>query len=750
MDRKIGYWSFAVLIILTLVLGWATWDEHIYDSEHAYSLFYNSIWFTLLWVLLATLGCYYITVMSLHRRISVFLLHIAFLVILSGALLTRLTGKTGTVHLRENHSVSTFVDESTRTRVLLPFSLSLKSFDIKYYPGTASPADYVSMVSVKDRKTGDTFEQEISMNHILKVDKFRFYQSSFDEDMRGSILSVNHDPWGITVSYAGYYLMFLSMLLVLFDKRDRFRYLLKKLSAKTILITLFLGSSFAAYAGTPLMTKDSLTINKEQASQLGSVWTYYHGRICPVHTLANDFTIKLTGKNHYKYASGEQVLFGWLFFPHKWQYVPMFEVKSAELKKILNSPENACFADFFDDRKQYRLEPYRKQMYGSNKPEGWYKEAVKLDEKIQLVMMLQNGSLVNVFPLESGGQVLWYGPNTPLPDQTTRVDSLFIRHFFPLYFESIMNNNGADASMYIHKLSSFQQQKAGNVLPSETHLAVERFYNDLNIFSLLFKVCLTLGGLGLLFFIFNTMTSRSAPGVETAFYYLVCLIFIAVTFGLALRTYIGGRLPLSNGYETMLLVSWVSLLTGVITRRYSFLITVFSLLLAGFTLLVAHISSMSPRITPLVPVLQSPLLNIHVLTIMISYGLCGFMVLNSLTSFMVWFFGGKNIDKESYVLKMKETSELFMYPASFLLGSGIFIGAIWANVSWGRYWGWDPKEIWALITFMLMGITFHGKTLTWFRKPLFYHAFIIIIFLSVLMTYFGVNYILGGKHSYAG
>ncbi|MDR3060532.1 MAG: cytochrome c biogenesis protein CcsA [Dysgonamonadaceae bacterium] len=207
---------------------------------------------------------------------------------------------------------------------------------------------------------------------------------------------------------------------------------------------------------------------------------------------------------------------------------------------------------------------------------------------------------------------------------------------------------------------------------------------------------------------------------------------------------------MSNGYETMLIISWTALLVGVLFRRFSFLITNFGLLLSGFALLVAHISSMNPYITPLVPVLQSPLLSIHVSLIMIAYGLCGFMVLNSLTSFSLLVFSGKGKQTRQQVVILKEMSELLMYPATFLLGAGIFVGAIWANVSWGRYWGWDPKEVWALITFILMSFTFHGKTISWFRKPVFYHLFVVIIFTAVLMTYFGVNYVLGGRHSYAG
>ncbi|MDR1499671.1 MAG: cytochrome c biogenesis protein CcsA [Tannerellaceae bacterium] len=281
-------------------------------------------------------------------------------------------------------------------------------------------------------------------------------------------------------------------------------------------------------------------------------------------------------------------------------------------------------------------------------------------------------------------------------------------------------------------------------------MRAEHLYNRAGIFSLLFKISLTAGILCLIFFIRSAITGRAYPAAGRVFHILLWALFTAATLGLVLRAYIGGRIPLSNGYETMLLLSWFSFLTGIVTRRYSSLVTPFSLLLAGFTLLVAHISSMSPSITPLHPVLQSPLLNIHVLTIMVSYGLCGFMALNSLSALIVHCSGrGSRAARAAYVMRMKETCELFIYPATFLMGGGIFIGAIWANVSWGRYWGWDPKEVWALITFLLMALTFHDKTLKYFRNPLFYHFFILLIFASVLMTYFGVNYILGGKHSYA-
>ena len=753
MSNKSGSFTFVFLAFLLSVMAFATRFEHLHGSAKAAFHFYNSVWFTLLWILTATMGCYYIAVKQLHNRLSVFLLHISFLVILFGALTTRLTGKTGHVHLRENNRVEFFIDEATHSVVVSPFSISLKSFEIEYYPGTDSPSNYVSVVELTDAKTGEHIEHKISMNNILRYKGFRFYQSSFDDDMQGSILSVNRDTWGIVVTYAGYCLLFFSMLFILFDKRERFRFLLKKLAQKTMSIFVML-TTLGGVANA-----SDITVAKDVSSRLGSICVDYRGRITPTQTLANDFTMKLTGKNRYNDLSGEQFFFGWLLFYENWRHEPMFELKSDELKRIAGKSDGyACLADFIDAHGSNKLEPYYRQMYGAGRTKGWINEAVKLNDKFHLIEMLQNGSLLKIFPMRSeDGKTQWYAPNTNISFQTDSAENTFIRHFFPLLREALIQGDKAAAYEYIAKLSIFQQNKSGDTLPSPTRLNLEKVYNRLQLFSLLFKICLALGGLGLIYFMFKVLKNNSDENLAVQRWSRVVLescsfgIFILCTFGLVLRAIIGGRIPLSNTYETMLLLAWFSLLTGILMRRYSFLIVIFSLLLAGFTLLVAQFGFMNPQITPLAPVLLSPWLNVHVLTIMVAYGLCGFMTLNSLTAFILWIFGGKNENgKTDSIKRLKETSELLMYPATFLMGAGIFIGAIWANVSWGRYWGWDPKELWALVTFLLMGFTFHDKTLRWFRKPLFYHLFVIIIFLAVLMTYFGVNYLLGGKHSYAG
>ncbi len=757
--------AFIILFVLIAVMGWATWQEHLNSTQYVMDNYYGTIWFNLLWMALVVSGGYYILKVKLHKKLPVFLLHISLIIILLGALITRVNGTTGMIHLRENVEGNTFISEGSLQNIDLPFSLKLKSFQVEYYPGTMSPSNYVSIVNVVDKDDNKTFETKISMNNILKYKGYRFYQSSFDEDLQGTILSVNHDSTGIGVTYLGYFLLFFSMLWILFDKKGRFIELLKKQGKinpvgknkkgfkKSIFFVLLLMVSLSAKSADKnnMLSEDGATLSREQADKFARLRVDYHGRICPFQTLAIDFSTKLTGKPRYKYANAEQVLLGWIFFPGKWQHVPLFEINNPKLKRLINNSGNACFADFFHPDKSYKLAAYQHEMYGSEKKTGFAKEALKLDEKIQLIMMLQEGELIRMFPIVfEDGNIRWYGPADHLPDNIEKNEGLFIKNFFPLYYEYMKENNAKDAIFLLEKLDSFQQKQALGTLPSESRFKAELLYNNLNLFSWLFKICLTIGSVAVFFFIFYMLRNKSLYRVQRIFFWLLVSIFVIQTFGLCLRGYVGGRLPMSNGYETMLFVAWCAMLIGLVARRYSFLIVAFSFLLSGFTLLVAHISSGNPQITPLVPVLQSPLLSIHVSLIMMSYGFCGFMLLTSLMALGLKLFAPRNFRTKRNVLLMKELNELFMFPATFFLGAGIFVGAIWANVSWGRYWGWDPKEVWALITFLLMGFTFHSKTLKWLRNPVVYHLFVLLIFLAVLMTYFGVNYVLGGKHSYAG
>lgn len=228
------------------------------------------------------------------------------------------------------------------------------------------------------------------------------------------------------------------------------------------------------------------------------------------------------------------------------------------------------------------------------------------------------------------------------------------------------------------------------------------------------------------------------------------LSFIALTLCLALRWVASGRVPMGNGYETMLLLAWLVMLVALaVVRRFRIALP-FGLLLSGFFLLVSHISSMDPQISHLMPVLNSPLLSLHVSVIMAAFALLSLTFLCAVTALLLRLFRGRNATGlADQTGRLALLSRLMLYPALALLGIGIFVGAVWANVSWGAYWNWDAKEVWGLITLMVYAVAAHDASLPFLRRPLGYHAFMALAFLTIVMTYFGVNYYLGGMHSYA-
>ncbi len=742
--------SFLFFIFLPVIMAFATFYEKSYGTTSAIQNIYGTNWFIVCWGILSVFGLLHLIYRKIYKKTLVFLLHISLILILAGALITHFSSQNGIVHLRDNASTHYFYDDNEQ-EMPLPFDLTLINFGIDYYPGTESPADYRSLVKISDRKNKKSFEANISMNNILKHQGYRFYQSSFDEDMKGSILSVSRDIYGIPVTYAGYFMLFIVMISILLNKNSQFRILLKNLvQKKEALLLIFCLTAFSAQSST--LSNDKLTINKEQSEALGKIWIMYEGRICPLQTFARDFATKLTGKPKYKYANAEQVLAGFLFFPQQWMYVNLFKIENEEILRLTGGKKEASYADFFTKDHQYKLAPFYKEMYQQGKQSVFIKEAVKLDEKIQLINMLQSGSLLKLFPAKTGNRIQWLSPTGILPDDIPEKDKLFIRGFIPLYYDALLKNEAEESLSLLDKLENYQFSRGKETIPSETHRKIELLYNQSNIFSWLFKICLTLGLCALILFILQTIKGKKNPKTTAVFTVFLLIIFIIHTLGLICRGYISGRLPVGNGFETMLFIAWCSMIVAMFLRKYSPVIISFGFLISGFTLLVAHLGMMNPKITPLMPVLSSPLLSIHVSLIMFSYALTGFMVFNALSSFIILSVSKKeNIPTISHSLeKLKNLSEIFLYPTTFFMAAGIFIGAIWANISWGRYWGWDPKEVWALITFMLMSLAFHSKTWKIFSDVFFFNLYILIIFVSVLMTYFGVNYFLGGMHSYAG
>ena len=606
------------------------------------------------------------------------------------------TGRRGQVHLRPGIGVAAFVDRDTGQEVSLPFVVRLDSFRVEYYPGTEAAADYVSYLSLA-LPGGPLTERRVSMNRILRVQGYRFYQSSFDPDGEGCWLGVNHDPWGTPVTYAGYALLGLSMLAVLCSRRAGFRRLLAHpLLRRGGLFCLLLwaglgGNGQAREVGGGLLP----VLNRQQADSLARCQVVYADRVAPLNTLARDFVQKLYGRPAYKGLSAEQVLGGWLLYPEAWSREPMIEVKDARLRRLLGlETPYARLSDLFDGA-HYRLRDYWQGGRGTDTRLS--KAVLEVDEKVGLLLMLRDGLLLR-----------------PLPDD-------------------------------------------GSVEPlSACRVEAELLYNRLPFVRVLFMANLAAGLLSFLLLLGRVVgDGRSGRWARGVWRGLEWVLLLAASFhlcGYVLRWYVGGRVPLSNGYETMLFMALcILVLACLLVRRFPFVLP-FGFLLSGCALLVAHIGQLNPQITPLMPVLVSPWLSAHVSFIMMAYALLSFLVLNGvLALFLLWRRrrgGGSGVDGR--VEQLTLLSRLLLYPAVFLLGAGIFLGAVWANVSWGRYWAWDPKEVWALVTFMVYGVAFHGGCLPVFRRPGFFHAWMVLAFLAVLMTYFGVNYFLGGMHSYAG
>lgn len=680
-----------IYVFIVVLLAVATFVEAQWGTPFVKTFFYESPWFFACWTMLGVVGLLYVFRRELWQRPAAFLLHIAFGVMLIGAGITWTFGERGIIHLNQGEQQKFFLKNDT-VRAELPFSLELQQFTISYYPGTNAPADYVSSVLVHE-ENGETISGEISMNNVLSYRGYRFYQTSYDENLSGTWLSINHDPIGIGVTYTGYLLMALSMIFLLFSKKCGFRKLLNHpLLQKTAfcfcLIFMSLGTKQLSAQETVKIKPIWENVYADSAS---SMQVLYHDRIVPFNTLARDFTLKLYGKTSYKGLTAEQVVGSWLLFPDTWKSEPMILVKNEDLRSRLGIEGNyAKYTDFFDENNQYKLRALWQSLQSKTESRSPLLKAItETDEKVALITMLQQGSLVR-----------------PLPQD-------------------------------------------GSVKPlSNMKIQAELFYNKVAFCKILFMINLTLGFLSL-FWLLTQIVRNCVPRkslIENLLKILLLCSLVFHTVGVFLHGYISGRIPMSNGYETMMFVAWCVMLIALVLRNKSAFIVPFGFLLSGFILLVAWLGQKNPQITPMMPVLHSPILSIHVSVLMMAYALYGFVTFNGIIA-LIFYAKDKETHAET-IETLTVLSKLMLYPATFLMGIGIFVGAIWANISWGNYWSWDPKETWALITFLVYAAAFHTESVPKFNKTVFFHIFVLIAFLTVLMTYFGVNNLLGGMHSY--
>jgi cytochrome c-type biogenesis protein CcsB len=643
-------------------------------------------------------------------------------------------------------------------QVKLPFSLRLDDFILERYPGSNSPSGYRSNVTLSDSRAGIEEPHSIFMNNILKYKGYRFYQSSYDSDEQGTILSVSHDPAGMLVTYTGYGLLFLFIILSLVIRTSQFRNIkagtwsswLRKAAAVAVLFVLL---PFCNH-----VSGQKFVPGKESSAETGKILVQdQKGRTKPLSTLTSDILRKVSHESRLDGYTPMQVFLGLYLDFDRWKDVPMISVSGKDLQRKLGiSGNKASFSDIVNlgTGGSYKLSREVNEAYGKAPGDRnkFDKEVMKVDERVNIVYMVYKGDFMKIFPLRDG-TTRWGSANEALAHAAGREDSVYLQNILPLLSEALGADNVRQAAQIVESITGYQERFAGYELPAEARIKAEQLYYKAGIFEKLFPFYSLVGIIMLVSLITMVIggMKKKNPVVQ-ALSWLLFAGFILHTAGLGLRWYISGHSPMSNGYESLIFISWVTILAGLIFRRKSDFALAATGVLAGMTLLVAHLSFMDPEITNLVPVLKSYLLTLHVSVIISSYGFLGLgAILGMITMILLVLVNGRNRERisetiDELVVINFRTLTLGLY----FLTIGTFLGAVWANESWGRYWGWDPKETWSLITIIVYTLVTHSRMIPGMKNIFTFNLLSLFGFSSVLMTYFGVNYYLSGLHSYAG
>lgn len=728
--------SFGCLILMLGVLATATIVEKVSGTGAAREWFYDNIAFVALWTVIAVSSLAYILARKMWKRCSVFLLHLSLLVILAGAGITWFTAVKGKMQAPQGQAVNVFTTNDGKQHTL-PFMLTLRSFDIQTYPGTPAPMDFVSHVTVGNQ--GSEVTGTVSMNKVFSYNGYRFYQSGYDAEGKGAVFTVAHDPWGIAVTYTGYGLLLVGMIAVLIDRRTAFRTLLRHPALKRGAAAIVL-----LIAGLGVANAQPQTLPRDVAAAMGDLYILHNDRICPFQTFARQFTAKLYGKMSYKGLTAEQVATGWIVYYDDWKNEPMIKVKNGNVRHLLGiDGKYASLEDFYRTVASGAMQQAIDSLQTVD-DQATIRALGEADERYQIANMVAAGTMIKLFPLNRNGRLEWYSHGSlDIPHDIDDGKWLFMRSGMDYLYEMIACKNWNGATQFITKLKKYQVKECGDMLPSEAAFRAEKLYNAMEWDR---PLSMALATLGIVLFIIacrSVARSRQLPRWARALALSVLILsLLYLTTALILRWVISGHVPMSNGFETMQFMAWATTAITLLLSRRSMLVLPFGILTAGLALMVASFGESNPQITQLMPVLASPLLSIHVAVIMIAYSLLAFLMLGGVMAMIL------RRDR-AMVERLHVVGQVILYPAVFLLTIGVFIGAIWANVSWGTYWSWDPKEVWALITLIIYALPLHGQSLPMFRKAQFFHGYCIVAFLSVLITYFGVNFILGGMHSYA-
>ncbi|SHG34954.1 cytochrome c biogenesis protein CcsA [Flagellimonas flava] len=665
----------------------------------------------------------------------------------------------------------------------LPFSIRLNDFIAEKYPGTETGyASFMSKITVNDDLL---FDYDIFMNHVLDHRGYRFFQSSFHPDEKGTVLSVNHDFWGTWITYIGYFLLYIGLMGIMFFGKTRFRDLQKSLKKikqkKTALgaivllwsITVSAQQAEDSHAHSNLPSKaqvDSVIrasiVAEDHAERFGALVIQDEGgRMKPIHTFASELLRKLSGKDTYEDLTANQVFLSMMMNPGVWyntEFIKLAKRENDSIRKVIGVEKGTKFVkatDFFDSKGNYKLQPYLEKATSTTNPSNFEKDFKKVGERLSLLNIALSGQIVKIYPLLNDENNKWISAIEYRSGQYQVTDSLyanFIKNSMPFYLGSLQSAiSSGDYTQPDRLLEAFKQNQKNHgaeVLPSDNKVKIEILYNKLDIFNRLYMYYGLVGGLLFLVLIFRIFKEREIW--KAASYFLkgtIILFFVWHTAGLILRWYISGHAPWSDAYESILYVSWATMGIGLALGKKSELTIAASALVTVMLLVVAHMNWVDPSIANLVPVLDSYWLMIHVAVIVGSYGPLGVGMILGLVSLLLMVLTTKR-NKERMELNLKELTvinELALTAGLVMLTIGNFLGGQWANESWGRYWGWDPKETWALISIMVYAFVLHMRLVPGLRGRWIFNFASVIAFASIMMTYFGVNFYLVGLHSYA-
>jgi len=630
----------------------------------------------------------------------------------------------------------------------VPFSLFLKNFEVERYPGSNSPSSFASDVVLLDQEMGIQEERRIYMNNVLKHRGYRFYQASYDNDEMGTILSVNRDWVGTFITYMGYLVLIAGMIVALFVPGTRFAMIARKSApvARTIAMILMLMGGSVSLFSQEVPPQDA-------ASDFGQLWVQdKSGRFKPMNTLSSEVVRKITKHAQYENYSSDQVLLGMIMYPELWQNKELFEIKHPELHRMTGyRGELVSFNDMMDAEGSYLLSNIVNEAYSKQVPMRTEldREIIKLDDRLNAFYLVQSGSLIRIFPDQGAANHRWASASEAMMGQmTNKADTM--SNVFLRYLSALQQGDYSAGVLYLGQIT--QNQLKDEVLPSGSKKNMEILYNRINLFPSLAKFY---GIFGVFMMVLAFLVVFKPRKLYRRLFNIgmihLAVALVAHTVALALRWYISGHAPMSNGYESMIFVAWVTLLAGLIFVKRSGYALALTAILAALSLMVAGMSNMNPEITNLVPVLKSPWLTIHVAVIMAGYGFLGLASILGLLNIVVYaVLTPSNKARLSEVLdQVTNVNHLTLIVGLYFMTAGVFLGGVWANESWGRYWGWDPKETWALITVLVYAFVTHMHRIPGLRGKFAFNLASFISYSSVMMTYFGVNYFLGGMHSYA-